>query len=58
MEKVIHCRDVGMDCNYVVRGKSEEEVMEKTAEHVRDVHNIEMISPALAQKVQASVRDE
>jgi len=58
MAKILKCSDVGMDCDFVVRGETSEEVMKKAAEHARTAHGIEQIPPELAQKAQAAVKDE
>ena len=38
--KKISCREAGFDCDYVVKGKTEEEVMKNGTEHVQKVHGI------------------
>jgi predicted small metal-binding protein len=58
MAKILKCSDVGMDCDFVVRGETSEEVMKKAAEHARTAHGIEQIPPELAQKAQAAIKDE
>ena len=57
MAKVIRCRDGGFDCNEVVRGQTEEEVLQKAGEHAKRDHNID-VTPELAQQVRALIRDE
>jgi predicted small metal-binding protein len=41
--KTIHCDkvDPGAGCDYVVRGKTDEEVLKKAKEHVRKDHGVE-----------------
>lgn len=58
MSKVMHCRDVGPDCDFVARGRNEEEVMRQVADHARTVHGIDPVPPDLARKAQASIREE
>lgn len=58
MTKVVHCRDVGFDCDGVVRAESEEEAMRMVAEHAKDVHNIERVPPEVAQRVREVIREE
>lgn len=58
MTKVVHCRDVGFDCDGVVRAESEEEAMRMVAEHAKDVHNIERVPPEVAQRVREVMREE
>lgn len=58
MSKVLKCRDVGMDCDFVARGKDEQEVMTKAAEHARRDHGLDTIPAPLAEKVKAAIKDE
>jgi len=58
MTKVVYCRDVGMDCDGVVRAETEEEVLQKVAEHAKNVHNLTEISKELVEKVRKVMRDE
>ena len=58
MAKVLRCRDVGLDCEGELRGQTEEDILRQAAEHAHDVHNIRDMSPDLAQKVRAAIRDE
>jgi predicted small metal-binding protein len=55
--KVVRCREVGFDCEGVVRAESEEEVLRQVAEHARTVHNVE-VTPDLAKEVKALIKDE
>lgn len=58
MAKVLRCRDVGMDCDFVAHGDTDEEIMQQAAEHVRVVHNMEEVSPEVAEQVRAAIRVE
>ena len=58
MTKVITCRDVGMDCDFEARGETEQEIMQKCAEHARTDHGMQKIPPELAAKVKSAIRDE
>jgi predicted small metal-binding protein len=55
--KVLRCRDVGFDCDGVVRAESEEELLRQVAEHAQTVHNVE-VTPELAKQVKSLIRDE
>ena len=57
MGKMLRCRDAGVDCDFVVRAETEDEIMEKCAEHAKSVHNMTEISPELAAKVKAAIKD-
>lgn len=57
MAKMLRCRDVGVDCDAVIRAETEEELMRKVAEHAKTVHGMTEISPDLAAKVKAAIKD-
>lgn len=58
MVKVVNCRDLGFDCDGVVRAATEEEVLRQVAEHARTVHKLETISEEVVAKVRSVMRDE
>lgn len=58
MIKILRCRDVGMDCDFVARGGSEEEILEQAAHHAREAHGMAEISAELLAKVKAAIQDE
>ncbi len=55
MTKEVHCRDLGFDCDGVVRSESEEELMTQVAEHAKNVHNLKVTSE-LADQVKGVIR--
>jgi predicted small metal-binding protein len=58
MAKVLRCRDVGMDCDFVARAETEEEVLKKAAEHAETTHNMKEIPEEVVAKVRAAISDE
>ena len=58
MAKTVNCRDVGVDCDFTATGETEEQVLQQCAEHARTAHGMNEISPELATKVRAAIRDE
>ena len=58
MSKVIQCRDLGMQCDFQARGETEQEVMQKAAEHAKSAHGIHEITPDLASQVKSAIHDE
>jgi predicted small metal-binding protein len=58
MTKVLKCRDVGMDCDFEARGKTEDEILVQAAEHARRDHGMESIPKEVAAAVKAAIRDE
>ncbi len=58
MAKAVYCKDAGFtDCSAVMRAETEEEVIQKAAEHGKSVHNLEL-TPELAQQVKTLIKDE
>ena len=58
MPKVLHCKDVGFDCDGVCRAETEEEVLQMAAEHAKTEHGVTELSDELVTKVQAAIRTE
>ena len=58
MPKTYTCRDVGVDCDWKVRGRDEAEVMGKIRDHARQVHKMDPIPADLERKVRAAIREE
>jgi len=58
MPKVLRCADVVGSCDFVARGDSDEDILRQASEHARSVHNLNEITPELAEKVKAAIRDE
>lgn len=58
MEKVIHCRDVGFDCDGVIRANTEEEAIKMAAEHAQKAHGLKELTPEVVAKVKSVMRDE
>ena len=54
-EKELRCRDVGENCDYVIRGKTEDEIFVKAAEHARIAHNMAEIPPEIRAKARAAI---
>ena len=55
MQKLFRCRDIGNNCNYQVRGKSEEEILQKVSKHAKTTHNMTEISKELSDKVRSAI---
>jgi len=63
MAKVLRCRDVGIDCDFVARADSEEEILKKAAEHAAATHaaathDMKEIPEEVLSQVRAAIRDE
>jgi len=58
MAKFLRCKDIGVDCDFVARGKTEEAVLKKAAEHARKDHDIKRVTKDYLKSWQKHVRDE
>jgi predicted small metal-binding protein len=58
MAKVIRCRDVGFDCEAVIRADTEEEALAQAAAHARAIHDLQEVTPEVVAAVRAAMRDE
>lgn len=58
MKKVIRCRDVGFDCNGVIKAPSEDEALALVAEHAKTVHGVKEITPEIVQKIKSVMQEE
>ena len=56
MAKTVNCRHVGVDCDFVARGETEQDVLQQCAEHARTAHGMSEIPAELAAKVRSSIR--
>lgn len=57
MEKLLRCRDLGIDCDFEACGESTEEALKTAVDHARAVHGLESISPEDQRRARASVQD-
>lgn len=57
MAKVVRCRDVGFNCDGVVRAETEEEVLNQVAAHAKAVHNLETVTAEVVAKVRSVMQD-
>lgn len=55
MELAVSCRDVGVDCDYVAHGWTEEELFKNAAEHGKYVHNMDHIPPEVMEKARSAI---
>lgn len=58
MTKVVRCRDVGFDCDGVVRAETEEEVLHQVAAHAKAVHNLDEVTDEIVERVRSVMREE
>lgn len=61
MAKILYCKDIkdiGVDCEGVIRGETEQEVLRQAAEHAKTMHNLEEMPEEVKQAVRLAIRDE
>ncbi len=58
MTKILRCKDVGFDCEGVIRAETEEEVLKMAAEHAQSAHNLNELSDEIVEKVRSAIGDE
>lgn len=58
MAKILRCRDVGFDCDRVVRADSEDEILRQAAQHAQRDHGLATINDDVVRKVRAAIHDE
>ncbi len=56
--KTLRCREVGFDCDAVMRAETEEGIFQQAAEHAKTVHNLSEISEQAVEKIRALIHDE
>jgi len=56
-DKELYCKDVGLQCDFLACGKTEEEVLNKLGQHVLAMHGIEGFSKEFYNKARAAVRE-
>jgi predicted small metal-binding protein len=58
MAKILECAkvDPSSGCQHVIQGETEEEVLQKAAEHAKE-HGISEVTPQLIEFVKANIRD-
>jgi predicted small metal-binding protein len=54
----VSCRDVGVDCDYVAHGRTEEELFKNAAEHGKSAHNMDRIPPEIVEKVRSAIHHQ
>ncbi len=58
MEKIIKCRDVGFDCDGVIKAKTEEEALQMAAAHAKQVHGLTDVTPEVVEKIKSVMTEE
>ena len=57
MAKVLKCREVGLDCNFVARADTEEEILVQIAAHANTTHGVQDLPEEVVARVRSVIRD-
>ncbi len=60
MGKTLACRDLGVDCQYVARGETEEELMVDIGKHAKEVHSFtdeQLKDPETMKAAKAAIKE-
>jgi predicted small metal-binding protein len=57
MAKIAKCRDVGLDCNFIARAETEEDVMKQIADHANTTHGVKDMPEEVIARVRSVIRD-
>jgi predicted small metal-binding protein len=57
--KKLACRDIGLDCGYIIEGEGEEGVIKNAKQHICEVHAIkqEEITSEMKAKITQNIRN-
>ena len=58
MGKMLACKDVGVDCEFVIHGTDEADVLRQAAAHATGCHSGVQMTPAVQAKIRAAIKDE
>ena len=53
--RTLMCRDAGFDCDAVVEGQTDDEVMAQAGPHAKEAHGVD-VSPAMAEQIKGLIR--
>ncbi|MFN8356006.1 MAG: DUF1059 domain-containing protein [Spirosomataceae bacterium] len=55
--KTLRCRDVGFDCEGVVKANTTEEVLKIAAAHAQESHGV-TVTPEMAEQIKTLINEE
>jgi len=55
--KELRCRDAGFDCDEVIQGEDDQEIMAKAGEHGRQVHGMDEIDEEMGERLRALIHE-
>jgi len=58
MGKTLACKDVGVDCDVVIMGKDDADVLQQAAKHAAGCHSGVKMTPEVIAKVKAAIKED
>jgi predicted small metal-binding protein len=57
--KKLACQDIGLNCDYIIEGKSDEDIMKGAKQHIWEIHAIkqEEITSEMKAKIKQNIRN-
>jgi predicted small metal-binding protein len=55
--KELRCADAGFECEAVIQGEDEQQVMSKAADHAREVHGLTEIDEETGRQIRSLIHD-
>jgi len=52
-----HCSDAGMKCDFVAKGNTDDEILQKAGQHAQKTHGMQ-VTPDLEKTVRGLIHDE
>ena len=53
--KRLACHDIGLDCDYIIKGETEEEIMRNAVQHAWEIHAIK--PEEMTSEMKAKIKD-
>jgi predicted small metal-binding protein len=58
VRQVFHCSEIFHDCRFIASGSSRDEALAQAAQHAREAHHLEEITPEIAELVRAAIHEQ
>jgi len=58
MATVIRCKDVGFDCDGVIRADTEEEALQQAAQHAQEAHGLNEVTDEVVAKIKSVMQED
>jgi predicted small metal-binding protein len=55
--KSLHCSDAGFQCDGVITGANEAEILQQAANHAKEVHGV-VVTQEMAEQLKTLIRDD